>query len=363
VDAGEYRQSANIQSKRIHESAGRDLIVLTIIFGAGASYDSDPDRPVPYPWDDRPPLANQLFDRRPRSDVIAAKYRQIASIANDVRAKVKAGQQLEAVLAALQQSAPGYPVVPSQLMAIRFYLRDLIDDTSNEWSRECSGATTYADFVNRVNEWSYRSGKLVNYITFNYDHLLEEALLNMNLRFDNLDDYIRPPMVGTPNIIRPHGSVRWYELLDAGKPAQQRLPPGEVIRKAGELVPSNRISIGPGKNGIYVPALAIPVNNKQEYVCPETHINTMHEILRATKFLLIIGWRGTEQRFGEELRALLLPGTHLVVCNGAIDDCARTLGILKLHQTLAKDPTDLGFSALSSDSYLDEIFRVAEHSV
>jgi hypothetical protein len=199
------------------------------------------------------------------------------------------GQQLEAVLAELQQSASTYPLVPSQLMAVRYYLRDLIDETSTQWSRECSGATTYADFVNRVNAWSHRSGKLVNYITFNYDHLLEYALLNLNLRFDDLEDYIRAPKIRAPNIIRPHGSVRWYELLNAGRPAALHTSPDEIIQKAAQLIPSNSVMIGPPQNGLYAPALAIPVNNKQDYVCPERHINTMHEILRATKFLLVIG--------------------------------------------------------------------------
>lgn len=61
----------------IHEIIGSHLALLTI--------------------DDRPPLANQLFDRVPRFNTIAAKYRQIASIANDVRAKVNSGQQLRQV--------------------------------------------------------------------------------------------------------------------------------------------------------------------------------------------------------------------------------------------------------------------------
>lgn len=339
------------------------LGVLTIIFGAGASYDSDPNRPPPDDWDDRPPLANQLFDRRPRFNSIAAKYRQFAAIANDVRRKVDSGQQLEGVLAELQQTTSTYPLVTSQLMAVRYYLRDLIEDTSTQWSRECSGATTYADFVNQVNAWSHRSGRLVNYITFNYDRLLEDALLNLNLRFDDLEDYIRPPEIGAPNIIRPHGSVSWYEALDPGRPSTPHFSAEEVIQKAAQLLPTNNLTIGPPLVGPYAPALAIPVNNKQEYVCPERHVNTMREILRATKFLLIIGWRGTEQHFCEELRTLILPGTPLVVCNGSVDDSARAIGQLKLHQSIAKVPTDLGFSSLSSDIYLDEIFRAAENSV
>src|SRR5438105_2029867 len=42
--------------------------MLMVIFGAGASYDSDPTRPSAnyvLPTPHRPPLANQLFDNRP----------------------------------------------------------------------------------------------------------------------------------------------------------------------------------------------------------------------------------------------------------------------------------------------------------
>jgi hypothetical protein len=48
--------------------------VLLVVFGAGASYDSDPDHPPPAPAgghlltieNHRPPLANRLFDNRPQ---------------------------------------------------------------------------------------------------------------------------------------------------------------------------------------------------------------------------------------------------------------------------------------------------------
>lgn len=40
----------------------------------------------------------------------------------------------------------------------------------------------------------------------------------------------------------------------------------------------------------------------------------------------------------------------MVVCNGSIDDSARAIGQLKLHQAIAKDPTDFGFSSLTSNN-------------
>src|ERR1019366_2184605 len=107
--------------------------MLTVIFGAGASYDSDPFKPTPYEYDDRPPLAKELFDQRFAK--IAARYRRIAPITNDIRRRVADGENIETVLASLEAAASSYPPIPSQLMSIRFYLRDLIDETTTKWTQ------------------------------------------------------------------------------------------------------------------------------------------------------------------------------------------------------------------------------------
>jgi len=339
--------------------------MLTVIFGAGASYDSDPFKPTPYEYDDRPPLARELFDQRFAK--IAARYRRIAPITNDIRRRVADGENIETVLTSLEGAASTYPVIPSQLMAIRFYLRDLIDETTTKWAQHCSGATNYSEFVNRINAWSHDSGHLVNYITFNYDFLLEEGLIDLGQRFDDLEDYIKPPAIGAPNVIRPHGCVRWRQVMRSTTSFTASPSPDEIISKAIDLTPADDFTIDQpsqleldslGNRSITVPAIAIPVDNKQRYVCPERHVNTLREILRGTRTILVIGWRGTDPHFLEELQSLILPKTNLIVCNGTVEDSAETIRAMGLNQTQMRTPIQMGFSELPPSSYLKEVLRL-----
>ena len=51
-----------------------------------------------------------------------------------------------------------------QLMAIRHYLRDLIDNVVGSWYTDNSRTTTYSDFVSKIDKWSQTSRRCVNYI-------------------------------------------------------------------------------------------------------------------------------------------------------------------------------------------------------
>jgi hypothetical protein len=339
--------------------------MLTVLFGAGASYDSDPLKPAPGGDSYRPPLAKELFDRRFAS--VASRYRQIAAIANDIRRKVDYGENIEAVLANLEQTASEYPVVKSQLMAVRYYLRDLIDESATDWAKQCFGETTYADLVNRLNKWSHGSRKKVNYITFNYDVLLEEALINLGQRFDELEDYIKPPAVGSPNVIRPHGCVRWSQIMKSAFSLSAAPSPDEIISHAGDLTPTDDFTIGQpdrqlfdsqGGRRIAVPAIAIPVDNKSAFICPERHVNTLREILEGTRVLLIIGWRGTDAQFSEELRSRIQPNTDLFACNGSVVESAETIRAVGLSQAQMRPPTDMTFGELSQSKYLQDILQM-----
>jgi ABC-type transporter Mla subunit MlaD len=147
--------------------------MLTIVFGAGASYDSSPTT-SPESFDNlsrlvnnRPPLANQLFDQRPVFLQIASNYHQITAIATELRSRISSNENLESVLAEMQSEAPIYQERHKQLMAIRHYLKDLIHNVTGAWYNDNSRTTTYSHFVSRIDKWSQTSHKCVNYITFN----------------------------------------------------------------------------------------------------------------------------------------------------------------------------------------------------
>jgi hypothetical protein len=61
--------------------------------------------------------------------------------------------------------------------------------------------------------------------------------------------------------------------------------------------------IGKSANGIpLVPAIAIPVETKTEFECPESHLDCLREMVDSVTKLLIIGWRGAENHFLRLLR-------------------------------------------------------------
>jgi len=63
---------------------------------------------------------------------------------------------------------------------------------------------------------------------------------------------------------------------------------------------------------VLFPALAIPVETKRQYECPEEHLNVLRECLAKVTKILVIGWRATEDHF---LRLLLdrLPEDRLPI--------------------------------------------------
>lgn len=73
---------------------------------------------MPY-WDERPPLANQLFDTRPIFVELMEKFKECQALVPILR---HAGTSVEKKLAEFQEQASTFPQVHRELNAIRFYL-------------------------------------------------------------------------------------------------------------------------------------------------------------------------------------------------------------------------------------------------
>jgi hypothetical protein len=59
---------------------------------------------------------------------------------------------------------------------------------------------------------------------------------------------------------------------------------------------------------VVFPAISIPVQDKDEFTCPENHINALAEVLPQVTKVLTVGWRATEADF---LRMIGSPLTGL----------------------------------------------------
>src|SRR5262245_26550907 len=98
--------------------------MLLLIFGAGASYDSMPEKPANLALlKERMPLANELFDAR-FGDTLA-RWPQIKSLVPYLQQRSQE-RSVESVLEELVQQAKGYPPMYGKLNAMRYYLQDLI---------------------------------------------------------------------------------------------------------------------------------------------------------------------------------------------------------------------------------------------
>jgi len=63
------------------------------------------------------------------------------------------------------------------MMALRFYLRDVIDKCSMGWLKDVDGVTNHKTLVDQILE---RPSERTLFVTFNYDELIEDALLGLS---------------------------------------------------------------------------------------------------------------------------------------------------------------------------------------
>jgi hypothetical protein len=64
------------------------------------------------------------------------------------------------------------------------------------------------------------------------------------------------------------------------------------------------------------PALAIPVENKQDYECPQEHLRALEQCIPQVTKLLIIGWRANENLFLDMLAKGIARNARIMVVSG-----------------------------------------------
>lgn len=355
--------------------------MLTVIIGAGASYDSESSRtPVStssYNESARPPLAQELFDER--FGAYVARFPACGPVVRRLRQAIEDGQQVESVLSSFQAEGASYPQRNNQLMAIRYYLQAVISDTCESWYRQNDTITNYSALVDRLNEWSVRNRLQVGYVTFNYDILLELALRSIGRRFVTMDDYIGLGMGPMCRVIKPHGSCDWMRIatrpLEPGRGWTsgeiRYADAGTVIDMTEKILETNEIwpaakarTFREGEVG--VPAIAIPTDAKHEFVCPQSHIDALREMLRVTETVLIIGWRASEPHFLTELREHIRPGVTCFVANGSDADGGLAMNALQtagVNQFTFRPLGGPGFSDLIESDALQTVLDSANRPI
>lgn len=302
--------------------------MLLVIFGAGASYDSDPRYP-PVPDTSRvesalyaayieaeayrPPLTRDLFNDR--NGPVLGRHGRLADLATRLRRSVADGAALESALEAVREEAEAEPRKAGQLVLLRFYLRDVLSALALPWTDFTHHATNYADLLGRIEGHRYRTGGRVALVTFNYDHLLVVACQ------DVLGSHRSPAWSDSYDLLHLHGFVGWARevTFDAGSigglgpvadwadPKAWTEPAGAVrdylLDIGSQLRPTDRvvayselpavISLGTG----YIPAISVPTVHKNNFECTPVQLSRMREVLPLATHVLVIGWRGMDSHF------------------------------------------------------------------
>jgi len=279
--------------------------MLMVIFGAGASHDSTANLPAPGQHDYRPPLADQLFSNRSWFQDVMRRYPDCLRVVDRLR-YFPGGSSLEKEMQMLQREANGYPIRLNQLAAIRFYLREMLWQLGEHWLAAAKGLTNHITLLDQIDHLR-KPDELILLVTFNYDTLIEFALNRFNIVIKALPDYVSH---GTFKLIKLHGSIDWAQTIQDLPSDVLQLSSDALAQKLIELAPNLRLEksfvlVPRRQPGQCFPALAIPVEVKNEFVCPEEHLNVFIKHLPKVTKILSIGWRAQEAGFLELLKSKL----------------------------------------------------------
>jgi hypothetical protein len=308
--------------------------LLLVIFGAGASYDSvdlnltpSLERFVDSGEMYRPPLARELFDERPDFLNAMNRWQRISMLIPRLRLAARGnGVAIETTLREIQAEADDFAERRSHLMALEFYLREILDTPMVNWLQAAGRATNYSGLFDQLGRAEMARDSLL--VTFNYDELIEYSIADVfGWRIQGIDDYLRPNVA----LIKPHGSVRWRQEL---RVADGSRLDGDVIAAASrqELV-GGEIYYDwtyQGTTGETIhPAIAIPLDRGKTFVCPQAHLIRLTADLEKVTHVLIIGWRAAEQHFLDLLQPRLRKNQPISMC--IVD---RDTSVLKVRDSL-----------------------------
>ena len=127
----------------------------------------------------------------------------------------------------------------------------------------------------------------------------------------------------------------------------------EIIDQVPNLAISSQFTMADGypmshRNGIALyPAIAIPVETKQQYECPEEHLAVLRQFIPKTTKLLMIGWRATENHFLNLLQESIHHQLRVMTVSGSVDGAKESVENLKKARLYIDVPIESsnGFTA------------------
>jgi hypothetical protein len=363
VSSGHTAAAAQAAITARAQQCWEDDLVLLVILGAGASFDSvDVDRAIPFGMRNmefQPPLAQDLFDNRMPFISVLNRYPECRGLVVQLRRAVAEGRPLERELDLIASLGENDAVIASQLLAVRYYLREVIAECAEQWHKQSAGATNYHWLVGRLARWCRETDERVLYVTFNYDTMLERAIEDeLRTPLVSLEDFIRHESL---RVVKLHGSISWGHPVKI--PGPWPLPQRSMlIRDPVSYAPTPEFLVrkdwNVGNQGDdTVPALAVPIERKQLFECPDEHIAAMRSALEDADRVLVIGWRATELPFIELLGDFWKRVRASMIVCGSAEAAEETSTHLYGRMFITNAPLyhgSLGFSDLPGHPTFDE---------
>lgn len=339
--------------------------MLMVIFGAGASHGSRPGDSLASDQLrnlNRPPLTRELLDER--YGEYAARYPSSRPAIVALRKALSDDPNLpiETAIAELYEAASGSPERARHLLALRFYLWDLLRTVSRAWRDGHHGFTHYTDLLDRIGTWRDETGEPIVLVTFNYDELLDRSIEDQvgNWQLRDFSSYVAR---SDWQLFKLHGSVGWSRVLKTNISIDRDEPNDLIAQSAGLDFDQGELRAVPWKGAVKhaetavaVPGIAVPTTLKQTFQCPPDHIQKFEEHIPSIDRLLLVGWRAAEPHIQRLLASGIPPGYHLGICDCSMDDVQTIAGNLGLAAKRSPDLQDFtgGFSGLLEGNNLDQ---------
>lgn len=173
-------------------------------------------------------------------------------------------------------------------------------------------------------------------VTFNYDTLIEDTLLSVDIKIQNIADYISHRDY---KLVKLHGSINWGRKVKVPALAPDKnawvivselTEAGSMLQLTEEVFLADGQPIAGQTGAVLFPALAIPVETKKSYECPKAHLDCLCDLLPKVTKVLIIGWRGAEEHFLEMLREQLSKEVWLMVVAESMEATTEIVNRIKV---------------------------------
>ena len=303
-------------SLRILEAMRNSRPVLGVIFGAGASYDSAslyPAETAPLgptgnaPLGQRPPLTNDLFSDEPIQWAALRQFPEMHGLVDRIRPACRSGllgfEEMVSQLINAAQSDDERRRRSIQMLAARFYLRELITHIQSAWLMRHGGVTTYLALLDHLESWRADARATINLYSFNYDTLLDDALIGALPNRDARS--LRSSVSRDENyrMFKLHGSVDWDRDLRVPASSTSVSSVTEAIQflstlDAGAELPGTIFrGESPRPANLRVPAIAVPAAEKAGFEMPAQDLDRLPATLAECDALLVIGWAAKDAHF------------------------------------------------------------------